>query len=261
MLPIFTGTANSARSLISFGESMPAATAILTERDLRILRHVHRYRLSTTEAIRKVFDLTDDAETAITRRLVKNGFLRQGHLFLNRKFFHLTPQSGRVLGLDEKAGTPPGPQAITNSFAVLAFCCLGPVLRERITRLEFLRDYRQFVVKGVASDHYYWDTDKKGTRRFAFMRADHGGEAKRVVHRAVIETQKRATNPAFQELLNRPESGFMISILTTNEDKAAAIRKYIKQSGSIAAFRVEVIPGLDLLTLPLSKRVETLQTI
>lgn len=221
---------------------------ILKDRDLAVLRHVLRHRISTPAVIQRVLNLTADAETALARRLITNGYLAQERLFRNQKYYHLTPRAAILLGRDEKVAQPlRGQQSSVNHYAILAFCCLGPVLRERITRLEFLEQFPQFVIRGVMSDQYYRDIDK-GVERLGFIRVDHGGEARRIAHKALVDVQDRAATPAFRELLLRPDRGFVIAIVTTNADKAAAIRKELATDNATkAAFRVEVAPGLDLL--------------
>ena len=111
----------------------------LTERDRSILNHLRRYRLDTAKGLAKGFcDGSADAVKKIAQRL--QDYIASEPLYGKTVYYRLTAGGARLVGAPEEAARPLGHQALPKAFGILAFCCHGPVKRERYTRAEFLED-------------------------------------------------------------------------------------------------------------------------
>jgi hypothetical protein len=104
----------------------PSRNPRLQDRDLEILEHVMRYRMTTPEILHRNFfsDSERNAVTKVTSRLSEHQFLQDYPLFGGQTYFSLGTRGAQVMGLSRRKVGPLGPQALFIEYGTLAFCCL-----------------------------------------------------------------------------------------------------------------------------------------
>jgi len=76
----------------------------LEERDLAILTHVFRYRMTVVDALTRLSffnDQTPHAAKNVLRRLRHGGYLNSAPLFGTRRYYYLTPAAAHAIGETE----------------------------------------------------------------------------------------------------------------------------------------------------------------
>ena len=71
----------------------------LEERDLDILKHVSRYRMTVLEVLQRMPFFSDDSPHAAkeaVRRLRSGGYLKSATLYRTRRYYHLTRTAANV---------------------------------------------------------------------------------------------------------------------------------------------------------------------
>lgn len=221
----------------------PAKNPRLNDRDYEIFQHIMRYRLSTREALHKLFfsDSEPNAVTKVTSRLTEHGFLNRFELYPPRTYFVLGPQAVRIMGVAPKKTKELGPQALIREYATLGFCCLGPQTRVRLTVREIQARNPYLLHKNLDSSHYYLDHDGE-TPRLGYIRVDYGGPPEHIIRKCRQDVEIRYPNQAFTSLMD--EGRFLIAIVTGREEKVAAIHECLKRFEWKVRFRIEVLPDL-----------------
>ncbi|MBK8183340.1 MAG: hypothetical protein IPK63_10800 [Candidatus Competibacteraceae bacterium] len=94
----------------------------LTERDEEILKHVTRYRLTTTESLTPLVfpDAKPGGEKNVLRAFDER-YLQPQPLYGKRVYYQLTPVAAKALGETGGKRHPFGPQALVRLYGVLAF--------------------------------------------------------------------------------------------------------------------------------------------
>ena len=118
------------------------------ERVRLTLQHVARYRLTTPEAVRTVPALrlkTNANALAWLHRLVADGRLGEAPLDHHGSYFHLTERGARDVRRKPHRGSrhagPLSESAKARAFALLAFCRLSGINRERYGPTNSERSY------------------------------------------------------------------------------------------------------------------------
>jgi hypothetical protein len=227
----------------------PAKNPRLVDRDYEIFQHVMRYHMTTREVLHRLFfsDSEENAATKVTSRLTLHGFFNRYDLYPPRTYFLLGPQAARIMGVSPKKTKEFGPQALVREYATLAYCCLAPEPRTRLTVREIQQRHTQLLQPKLDSSHYYLDNDGQKTR-LAYIRVDYGGPPEHIVRKCKEDIDARYSYPAFRELIDG--GGFLIAIVTARDEKAAAIHDALKRHDwQNTRFRIEVVPDLvHLLT-------------
>lgn len=226
----------------------PALRTIrLTERDREILGHIARYRITTVQAVQRLFfaSLQQEAAESTLRRLREAGFIESRRLFETARYYYLTKLATHTLGKAESLARRPGSQSVSTNFGVLAFCCLMPKLRELFTLDEFRTEYAPLFEPGLPSTHYYVDEDQAGVRRLGWIEIDGGADVRRLVRKCHHRVNRRLDLPAFRELIR--EKNFVVAILTGNPEKAATIRAALESDRPLVEIRLAVCPDLERL--------------
>lgn len=218
----------------------------LTERDQEILEHVRRYRLTTTEALRKFFfsEAKAGAEKNVLRRLV-GPHLQARPLYGKKVYYQLTPGAARSLGEPEELADSLGPQALIRVYGVFAFCCLGTKELSLFTRREFASDFTEFAEQiDLTQNHYYLDDDGQ-TIRLGQIVVEQGGEYQRLINkcRRIIERGREV--PGFQEII--ADELFVISLIIAEESKRDALSNQLRKNPLPAWCRIKVVPELSYL--------------
>ena len=124
--------------------------AELQERDVQILKHVYRYRVSTNEVLYRLFfpdaKNTESVRRVVTRRLVDRGYLDRGELRGNRRYYHLTTTATKHFGWSDEMAKI-GTQTLPEVYATLLYCCTGETIYRRFTREEFRESFSEFAEK------------------------------------------------------------------------------------------------------------------
>ncbi|MCP5127494.1 MAG: hypothetical protein H6973_18225 [Gammaproteobacteria bacterium] len=218
----------------------------LTERDEEVLKHVARYRLTTTDALRRLFfpEAKPGGEKNIVRRLTGD-YLQPQPLYGKRVYYQLTPKAAKVLGESEESATPFGPQALVRLYGVLAFCCLGKTIRPVFTRTEFIQAFSGFAqALDLGQNHFYLDFDGKTTRLGQIL-VEQGGEYQRLVNKCRKLIERGRELPGFQEIIN--DELFVISIVLAEESKREMLLSHLRKNPLPVWCRAEVAQDLGYL--------------
>lgn len=251
----------------------------LTQRDLDILKHVRRHRITTREVLRRWICRTEDATKKVLTALAaplpsgvltKNelrkhseGFyLQTAELGIGRyRYYYLTPLGFNTLGLDKNPPPPPGPQTLPTCYAVLAHCCLtGKKLRVLLGKEDFLPtlerlraallpDFPPLNEKGTRFDPRYY-IDPEGPRpRLTRIEFDQGGECSRLVDKCHGVARTLRATPLFSALADR--GALALCVLTSEEGKRDALRETFDRNPiTNVHVATDVIPLLaDLVSL------------
>ena len=218
----------------------------LTERDKEILKHVQRYRLTTTEALRQLFfaNAKPGGEKNVLRRLTGE-YLQTQPLYGKRVYYQLTPAAARLLGEPEESTTPFGTQALVRLYGVLAFCCLGQTKRLVFTKTEFGEAFRQFAnLLDLGQSHYYLDYDGQ-TARLGQILVEQGGEYQRLITKCRKLVERGRELPGLQEIMS--DDLFVIALVLAEDTKRDLLYAQLRKNPLPVWCRVEVVPDLGSL--------------
>ncbi|MBS0261573.1 MAG: hypothetical protein JSS02_06405 [Planctomycetes bacterium] len=224
----------------------PSRNPRLQDRDYEILQHVLRYRITTPEVLHRLFfdDSERNAVTKVTSRLISLDFLQSHPLFAGRTYLNLGSKGAKICGVSSRKTGSLGPQALYIEYGTLAYCQLGPVLRERMRVSDLSHRNPSLLARGLDSSHYYLDIDD-GAKRFGLIRVDGGGDVAHVVRKCRQDIEAREEIPAFRELIY--QGAFLIAVVTLSDEKRAALERELRTVATPVAFRVEVVPDLRQL--------------
>lgn len=226
----------------------------LTERDLDILRHVRRHRITTREVLRRWICRTEDATkkvltalaaplapaTLTKKRLQQHAegfYLQTAELGIGRyRYYYLTPLGFKTLGLDKNPPPPPGPQSLPKFYATLVHCCLNAKsLRVLLTREEFfptLERLRKALTPDeppidpatTKFDHTYYVAFDAKPARLTRVVLDLSQDVARLVDKCHTQAREmRSSSPLFSALAER--GGLALCVLAPEADKANTIRE------------------------------------
>lgn len=224
----------------------------LGDRDYEIFDHVMRYRMTTREALHKLFfaDSEPNAVTKVTSRLVDHGFLNRYELYPSRSYFALGSKAASFLGLNRKKTLELGPQAKVIEFGIISYCVLSDRLRERLTVRELSERHPELVLGGMENSRYYLDHDGD-VARLALMRVHVGASPDYILRKCRDDIATRQRHDAFDQLMNAGR--FAIAIVVASEEKAARVREAAARRGDWPVFfRVETVPELRQLVSGIS---------
>lgn len=223
----------------------------LEERDLAILEHVFRYRMTVVDALVKLdfFDeKTPHAAKNVLRRLRHGGYLNSAPLFGTRRYYYPTPAAAHAIGQTEAIARPLPEQTKIDAFGMLIYCCCRLPQQEKLTLGEFQDGFSDLFRQGERPNYYIDTADE--TKRLGFIRVDRGGFGRwdRLINRCRDDIAKRCDLPAFRALINR--GGFVFTLLTSLPQKAERIEEAVGDQGFPCKFRVVSIPEMLELVAP-----------
>lgn len=229
-------------SRTSFGNAM---ALVVQDRDREFLDHVARYRMITREAVKKLLGLDDDATKGLLKRL--SALLQAHQLYRTTKYYMLTAEQARKMGVPEEATEPFGPQALPIAFGVLSFCCMGPVIRHRYTRPDLLREFPE--LESLCRDKYYlrYFLDEDGEQtRFGVIHVDLGGAYERIVRTLRTLIREGLQKDGLKDIID--DGLLTIAVVTPAETKRRAI-ELVLQGEDLAGARliIHVEPKLQNL--------------
>lgn len=210
-----------------------------------ILQHVARYRLTVDEAVHRLFypNVTRDAARKSLERLSAKGLLQSDRV-RNRSFYYLTPKACSLLGLPATRADSLGAQTLVDNFAMLAFCCLGQVLRERLTMPEFRQAFSEFAeAPGISlgHQHYYYDQLQENWY-LARATVDTGASIATIKRKCRDIARHAANTPGLREILMQHR--FMIAVLTGEASKAQALAQTLEPEETNVQYRVALVPEI-----------------
>lgn len=239
---------------------MNDATSVrVTDRDQEILDHVTRHRITTREAVQRLFlpEHELNAVTKVLRRLVRADFLADGVLPDGQtKYWRLSQSYVNAMGLHPYNAKPLNFGPAIEHFGVLAFCCLRDTPRHLFTREEFRGEFPDHYDERLLRSHYYLDTDKDGVERLGLIVVDAGRrDEMRWIRRFRQLYQRRLSLPGFRKRLRSPDMLFLIAVVVPTHGKKAALVRSIaeaEQNGDHwpIRFRIEVEPRLERMMVP-----------
>jgi hypothetical protein len=217
------------------------------ERDELVLRTLARYGLLPAEALRRRYfaGKTKKACERLVTRLMAEGLVCSYRLNGNRKYYMLTADGARRIGVsDVAAGKPFAAQGLCQNLAMAAYCLLGTKQFERMTQEEFIARFPALaraakLGRGSRTRYYLDTTDAKV--RLALMVCDFGADTRRVAKKALDEVNRRiGASGEFAAMVH--SQLFSVTILTSFQRKAVRIAEVLKSADF--HHRVVVVPEL-----------------
>lgn len=215
----------------------------IVDRDYDILEHISRFHLTTRDVLHSLFfqDTELNAVTKVTSRLVDYEFITSHDLHAGKKYFVVGHAGARFLGLAYRKCKPLGPQSLVQKYAVLQFCCAGPVYREKLLVQDLQKALGSLKGKHMHAGMYYRDTEG-AQPRLAQMRVDFGTPAAHVIRKCRTDLEALLRVPQIAQLVESQR--FMLTILTLSEARKTDIQNAILRHSWPVRFRVEVVPDL-----------------
>lgn len=217
----------------------------LSQQDRDILEHIFRYRITLPEAVQKLF-FKDNDNRFVANKLIflkKRNYIRSYDLYPGKKYWLLGPAALPLFNNSEIITKPLRLEPLTRAFGILAFCCLGEVIRMLMTPQEFKGQFPDYFEPGLPSSSYYIDDDGK-KKRLGFIHVDQGADYIRIIRKCRQITHRRAKLEKFNHLLKK--DGFLIAIVTAYPDKKRRLEAALRaESKSLSTkYRIEVCPDL-----------------
>jgi hypothetical protein len=201
--------------------------AKLTSRDLDILHHVARYRLTTRDVLQREFfsEASPSAVGKVAARLISGGWLRERRLASQWSYFVLGQAAISLLGVPKNARRPFTEQSFPLAYGYLVFC-IERGLR-RLTADEFQRQFPELCRRRSAAGGYYLDA-RSAPCRLGTVILDRGNPPKNLLRKIDRTIRQRYSIPGFVPLIQN--GWFSITILTAWPVK----QKYLESAIRIA---------------------------
>lgn len=216
----------------------------LQDRDLAILEHIARYRMTTIDVLHSVFFARNerDAVNSTIRRLRAAEYVASASLSAPRRcYYHLANRGAKLLGISASKARALGEQALPSRYAILNYCC-AEESRDVLLPSDFAKEFPDCVQKGVAKEPYYYD-DANGVARLSFLMIDHGADAGRIIRKCRRVFGERLKIEAFRELIEG--DAFSVTVLTSRETKKQSIEAARKRAEDFPyPIRIEVVSEL-----------------
>jgi hypothetical protein len=213
----------------------------LTTREREILDHVLLYRITVREAVAR--QLFSGEELLVADRALEElrraGHLRAYELYPHRKYWMLSPEAAAARQLDAGYAKPLAPEVLVRTFGVLAFCCLGPTPRRRLSLESFRTRFPDLYKPQLPSSWYYVDSEH-GQERLGYIIVDFASDAMRLVRRVRKAVAQRLGSglPSFAALIRNGE--FTVTIVTAHDEKKARLAGALKKEGLDVVRHIEV---------------------
>jgi hypothetical protein len=226
----------------------------VTERDERILAHVLRFRVTTYEALKRLFFPENglDAVKSWVRRMQTGGYLRSAHLLAPRRYYYLTPKAARLFGASDKVARDLEGGGLLRVYGILAYCCMEGRVRRKLSRQEFEGTLPELVQPSLvaSSTSYYLDDDevlgRPSKRRLGFVLVDSGRASRRIHSQVRHVIAERFKFPEWRQLF--ADDRFILAIVTVSPQRKEAIEKTLRASSHTVPWRVAVVSDLKALT-------------
>lgn len=219
----------------------------LSERDWQIIRHVHRYRVSTERVIWSLFfaDVELDAVRKVVDRLITTGWLRKHKLVGQKKFLTLDTRGNYACGHEERARHRFSEQTLLDHFAVLFFRLRSG--HERLTSADLEAMDPEFKCSASWVHAYYVRTMPHGLVLSCYL-VDRGRSPRRLVTRTHSLLASHYRLPRFAKLIQ--DGHFGITILTAYPSMVGPLKDEIRdRHRGPSTIHIEVVPEMaDFIT-------------
>lgn len=224
----------------------------LTDRDMKILGFLARYRAATDLHIGKeAFDDNSDPNAVrnidrVMRRLERKQLVKRVRCSDQLKYFVLKRRAFRLLGLRPRTVRSLTEQSLPVVLAIASYCVARGL--KRMTHQEFLEDYPELWRPGLRSSSYVL-VDRETSPKLELLLVDRGGAARRIRSRVRRVVGQRIGVPDFESLIE--DGCFRITVLTGTPEQQAKIEYQIERESfaPIAVGTALVHELADLLLL------------
>lgn len=197
----------------------------LTERDHDILEFVVRYRIGTSELLRKAcFEphTTTENVTRVLQRLQRRELVHRVVAPNGFSYCTATRRTLELLGAEPRTPRPLTEQTLPVLLAVATYCVAKGI--RRLTSHEFSDLYPELWRPGMRSSSYVLvEIDEK--LRLELLIVDRGGAAHRINSRVRRVIAQRRGLPKFQALMKTGR--FRIAVLTGTPEQAEKINRRV----------------------------------
>jgi hypothetical protein len=229
----------------------PAKQSLLLtdDRDMRILQHVARHRLTTNDVIHRLFCPTARANAAvkISTRLVRMGLLRRFPLAHPQVYFTLSAKACQQLRTGTYRSQPLGPQSLPSEVAALHYCTCGSRYHDRLSIREVVDRFPWFPLVS-RHDIYCLDQDQPNSAILEWIRTDLGGPSHLITRKARGRLDRWMAFPSF--VAAQKHNAFRFVFLTSTSEKSQALHESLSAQDwpDDASIHMAVIPQLFRFT-------------
>lgn len=196
----------------------------LNDRDLRILEHTIRYRLTIPEFLHRLFfaETQLNAVTKVTSRLTDSGWLARHELPRGRSYFVPGGRAAEAYHLSTGRPRAFSEQTLPTAYGLLADCVHSGNVR--LTENDFRTMLPHLALRGLL--HLPHVIDKtQGKNRLALVVVDRDNPVERLMIKAARGIKKHVQHRAYEELILRDE--FSVRIVTATPEKGAAVGRVV----------------------------------
>lgn len=214
----------------------------LTSEDEKVLEHIHRFRITTPQVLAKLFYPAEAIEDVRYhyRELRRAGCVGVGQLYGHQPYYYLTHHAALDYFNERDAG-PLDEQRLIDAYAVVAFCCLGATLRQRLTLREFTHDFPDLLKPFPPSHGYYVDIDDAKTR-LGLVKVDRAFNYQRSGLHLDRIVKERIKHPAWKRVIEHDD--FVVTFVTAWPDKAKRIAEVFASHPQPTPCRIHVVEEL-----------------
>lgn len=218
-----------------------------------ILAQIARYRLTVFAAVERIPVLAE-CDPRVARQMLREAERRRliadVPLHATMRYWHLLPSGAESAGVNPECSGPLSEPAKLRALALLQFCRLGDVHRERLTTQE-LGGYLAESARPGLPGTYYFDA---AVSRIGLARLDVGrrGRWDRMVQSVQADVTRHLKHSGFRRLI---EAGrFEITVLTVLRAKALRLQAAFSTVSDQRRLPLNVVALPELLPLVTSCR-------
>jgi hypothetical protein len=224
----------------------------ITKDDIAFMNGIARYRAMTFEGMTRFSQFRQgqsnpEAAVESTLKRLREQYLASERLFAQKKYYRLTVEAARLIGVPEEVSKPLGPQALPKAYGILDFCltsrkCEAP----RYLRAELQRDFpefwREWLPKSTSFYTDYCIDIDGGEESLTKIQVDLGGDYQRLLATCRDTINDAKTRKGLDELIDI--GGFHLAIITGETGKKNSIEQSLQAKPLEVPVRVHVSPEL-----------------
>jgi len=213
----------------------------------KILKHVHRYRITTPQVIhRRLFGEQDVSHARRwCQRLRQAGDLTQGWLWHDQPYYALSAKVANEVFQERDFGPFRNAQQLVVPYAMLWLCCLseGPNRRRKLSTTDLRRLYPDLPLQAAPATHLFLE---EGKDRLGWLIVDGGApkpiKAMRIRNRVYDFVRKRRPHAGWREIIE--QDALLLAIATAWETKAAVLRDVLAKHAQPIPYEIHVVHDL-----------------
>jgi len=200
----------------------PRRAIRLTDRDRKILEHVHLYRISTVEVLHRLFWEPEVSLNAVSQVLARlRRYLHDAPLIGPNRYYLLTPEAAREFGEEEDFARPLGPTSLAHHHSMLELCCFSEEPREAVSMRDFVEHFPDYNGRGLARHRYF--LTKTTPPRLGWLEVDCGNHPHTRVRKCWKQFSKRYEKKELRFREKTDCGQFFIALITTSEGKKRSL--------------------------------------